>query len=80
MHKIISLLSALFLVPSLATAVEQVPLGGGAYFPLDDSFERLVNQKLLEWHVPGVSVAVVYSNKTYAKVTTDHALMYNKVR
>ena len=59
---------ALFLASSLASAAEQVPLGGGAYSPLDGDFEHLVKQKLSEWHVPGVSVAVVHNNKTYAKV------------
>ncbi|SLM36178.1 Peptidase S12, Pab87-related, C-terminal [Lasallia pustulata] len=58
---------ALFLASSLASAAEQVPLGGGAYSPLDGDFEHLVKQKLSEWHVPGVSVAVVHNNKTYAK-------------
>ena len=33
MHRIIYILSALLVASSLASVVEQVPLGGGAYFP-----------------------------------------------
>ena len=78
MRCIISLLSAFFLASALASAAEQAPLGGGAYFPLDNDFEQLVKQKLSEWHVPGVSVAVLHNNKTYAKVPIMER-MYNKV-
>lgn len=79
MHRFIYILSALLVASSLASVVEQAPLGGRAYFPLDDIFEKLVNQKLSEWHVPGISVAVVYNNKTYAKVSPGHALMYSQI-
>lgn len=79
MYRIIYILSAMLVASSLASVVEQARLGGGAYFPLDDVFEKLVNQKLSEWHVPGISIAVVYNNKTYAKVSTGHALMYNQI-
>lgn len=68
MHWILSFLSASFLASSFAAAAQQAPLGGGPYFPFDDDFEKLVKQKLSEWHVPGVSIAVVHNNKTYAKV------------
>ena len=79
MHWIIFILSASFAATCSVCAAEQVPLGGGAYFPLDDSFEKLVKQKLSEWHVPGVSIAVVHNNKTYAKVPTDWTSIYPNV-
>ena len=36
---------------------------------LDDKFEKLVTKILELWHVPGVSVAVVDGEKTYAQVS-----------
>jgi CubicO group peptidase (beta-lactamase class C family) len=38
--------------------------------PLDKKFEKLVKETLEVWHVPGVSVAVVDGDKTYAQVRT----------
>lgn len=37
--------------------------------PLDDNFGKLVNETLELWHVPGLSIAVVDGDKTWAKVT-----------
>jgi CubicO group peptidase (beta-lactamase class C family) len=37
--------------------------------PLDKKFERLVKETLDTWHVPGVSVAVVDGENTYARVS-----------
>jgi CubicO group peptidase (beta-lactamase class C family) len=37
--------------------------------PLDKKFERLVKEILDTWHVPGVSVAVVDGENTYARVS-----------
>jgi len=36
--------------------------------PLTPAFEELVTKKLEEFHVPGVSIAVVHDDKVYAKV------------
>lgn len=36
--------------------------------PLDRKLERLVSDTLEKWHVPGVSVAVVDGENTWAKV------------
>lgn len=36
--------------------------------PLDKKFEKLVKETLEIWHVPGVSVAVVDGETTYAQV------------
>jgi len=36
--------------------------------PLTPSFDELVSKRLEEWHVIGVSIAVVYYSKVYAKV------------
>jgi len=38
--------------------------------PLDKKFEKLVKDTLELWHVPGVSVAVVDGEKTYAQVSS----------
>lgn len=35
--------------------------------PLDENFERIVRDQLGLWHVPGVSVAVVDGENTWAK-------------
>lgn len=36
--------------------------------PLDTAFETLANQTLKDWHVPGISIAVVQGAQTFAKV------------
>jgi hypothetical protein len=36
--------------------------------PLDRNFEKLANETLELWHVPGVSVAVVDGENTWTKV------------
>lgn len=38
------------------------------YEPLNEKFDELVKETLELWHVPGVSVAVVYGEDTYARV------------
>lgn len=46
--------------------VMALPTGDG---PLDKEIEKLVIETLDFWHVPGISVAVVDGNNTYAKVS-----------
>jgi hypothetical protein len=36
--------------------------------PLDETFDAFVKILLQEWHVPGMSVAVVDGDQTFAKV------------
>jgi CubicO group peptidase (beta-lactamase class C family) len=36
--------------------------------PLTPAFDELVIEKLEEFHVPGISVAVVHESKVYARV------------
>ena len=36
--------------------------------PLDQEFEKLVNETMELWHVPGVAVAVIDGENTWAKV------------
>lgn len=36
--------------------------------PLTSAFDELVAKKLEEFHVPGISIAVVHDDKVYAKV------------
>jgi hypothetical protein len=36
--------------------------------PLDETFDELVKTLLEEWHVPGMSVAVIDGDQTFAKV------------
>lgn len=40
----------------------------GARTPLDETFDAFVQTLLQEWHVPGMSVAVVDGDQTFAKV------------
>lgn len=37
--------------------------------PLDSAFEKLVLETLDEWHVPGLSIAVVDGDETWAAVS-----------
>jgi hypothetical protein len=46
------------------TAVQHKDVG-----PLDRNFEKLVNETLELWHVPGVSVAVIDGENTWTKVS-----------
>lgn len=36
--------------------------------PLDETFDALARTLLEEWHVPGMSVAVIDGDQTFAKV------------
>jgi hypothetical protein len=36
--------------------------------PFDAAFERLVNETLKLWHVPGVSIAVIDGDDTWVEV------------
>jgi CubicO group peptidase (beta-lactamase class C family) len=36
--------------------------------PLDDEFDKLVNDLLAKWHAPGIAVAVIDGEKTWTKV------------
>ena len=48
--------------------------------PLDDNFGKLVNETLELWHVPGLSIAVVDGDKTWAKVTlVSKSLRYSSL-
>lgn len=37
--------------------------------PLTDEFDELVQEIMEEWKIPGLSIAVVDGNETYAKVS-----------
>jgi hypothetical protein len=39
--------------------------------PLDKKFENLVKETLDLWHVPGISIAVVDGEQTYAQVRSS---------
>ena len=43
--------------------------------PLDKKFEKLVKETLENWHVPGVSVAVVDGENTYAQVSSLQSMI-----
>lgn len=36
--------------------------------PFDEKFDRMVEESMERWHVPGLSVAVVHGDETFAKV------------
>lgn len=42
--------------------------------PLDEEFDALVNSTLTKWRVPGIAVAVVDGERTFAKVTQEQFL------
>jgi hypothetical protein len=48
----------------------QQPLGdaGNDHTPFDSSFDGLVEKTLRQWHVPGLSIAVVDNGKIASKV------------
>lgn len=54
--------------PTFASEAWQKVLKGKAN-PLDKSFKVFVDKALEEWHVPGVSVAVVDGDETWAEVS-----------
>jgi CubicO group peptidase (beta-lactamase class C family) len=37
--------------------------------PFDETFDAFVEKLLQEWHVPGMSVAVIDGDQTFAKVS-----------
>ena len=40
--------------------------------PLDERFETLVQETLNYWHVPGISIAVVDGDNTWAKAGVSY--------
>lgn len=44
-----------------------VPTRDNAQTPLDETFDALAKRLLEEWHVPGMSVAVIDGDQTFAK-------------
>ena len=45
------------------------PLTASMTSPLTEQFGKLVYEKLEEWHVPGMSIAIVHNDKVYAEVS-----------
>lgn len=43
--------------------------------PLDATFNALVTRTLDDWHVPGMSVAVIDGDKTFAKVCSPCVIL-----
>lgn len=43
-------------------------------------FDQLVERLMEEWHVPGLSIAVVQGDQIDAKVNTVHTLTYKYSR
>lgn len=62
--RITTILTLLLYAP-LACALQKVI---GPTSPLDSAFDDLVNRTLQKWQVPGLSIAVVSGDNTYAKV------------
>jgi CubicO group peptidase (beta-lactamase class C family) len=56
---------------ALAQATQKV-LKGNAN-PLDEDFKAFAEKALEKWHVPGVSVAVIDGDKTFAGVSIEPA-------
>lgn len=48
-------------------APKAVPARDDAQTPLDETFDAFARRLLEEWHVPGMSVAVIDGDKTFAK-------------
>ena len=51
-----------------ASSSSQKPLGGGKSSPFTEEFNKLASQTLERWHVPGMAVAVVDGDSTWAEV------------
>ena len=49
---------------------QQIPLQSSNHItsPFTASFDAFVENLLVEWHVPGMAIAVVNGNQTYSKV------------
>jgi len=64
-----SIASAVFHSQAAASSASQKPMGGGKPpSPFTDEFEALVRENLERWHVPGLAVAVVDGDDTWAEV------------
>ena len=50
----------------------QEPFSDSSSNPWSPQFDTLVQQTLDHFHVPGLSIAVVDGNDTFAKVLPDH--------
>ncbi|KAK8069331.1 hypothetical protein PG994_005947 [Apiospora phragmitis] len=57
--------AALLLCP-VALASQKILSGGHSHSPLDDAFERFALQTLDEFHVPGLAIAIVDGENTWA--------------
>lgn len=67
------LLASLVFLTTRTQATNQVFLGNHdeatrSASPFKEDFDAYVEQLLAEWHCPGVAIAVVHENKTWAKV------------
>jgi len=49
---------------------KEIPIGADG--PLNERFENLAKATLELWHVPGIAIAVVDGDKTWAKVFFLH--------
>ena len=54
---------------SSSFATQQEILGSNEGSPFDSHFEKLVNETLDMWHVPGLSIAVVDGDSMWAEVS-----------
>jgi hypothetical protein len=67
---LICVLALLQLIPPTFGAEQQHVLKDKPTSPLDDKFAKLVNETLHFWHVPGISIAVVDGENTWAEVSS----------
>lgn len=73
MLKLSALLAVVVSLTPHTQAASQVFLGNhdeatASATPFNEAFDAYVEQLLAEWHCPGVAIAVVHENKTWAKV------------
>src|SRR2546429_4245678 len=54
----------------------QHTLGNEKSSPFDSEFDALVNETLVKYHAPGLAIAVVKGNDTWAKVSTNFIRIY----
>ncbi|KAI0129484.1 beta-lactamase/transpeptidase-like protein [Xylariales sp. AK1849] len=59
-------LAALLFTPAATASASQKVLFEGRHNPLDSDFEEFAVETLLEWHVPGVAIAVVDGEEMWA--------------
>lgn len=74
LHQALRVVAVLGATGQAALAATQQPLTRGPTTPFDKVFARLVSKTLERWHVPGIAIAVVDGNDTWAEVRVTYSV------